>query len=55
MEKVQMRATKLVIAVKHLPYTERLAQLKLPTLNYQQERGDMIEVYYYYILLLNLY
>jgi len=26
-----MRATKLVIAVKHLPYRERLARLKLPT------------------------
>jgi len=40
-----MRATKLVIAVKHLPYRERLARLKLPTLNYRRARGDIIEVY----------
>ena len=40
-----MRATKLVITVKHLPYKERLVQLKLPTLKYRRIRGDMIEVY----------
>jgi len=32
LEKLQMRATKLVITVKHLQYTERLKRLKLPTL-----------------------
>jgi len=45
LEKVQMRATKLVITVKHLRYKERLVRLKLPTLKYRQIRGDMIEVY----------
>ena len=40
-----MRATKLVITVKHLSYKERLERLKLPTLKYRRTRGDMIEVY----------
>ena len=44
-EKVQKRATKLIISLKHLPYTERLKQLKLPTLKYRRLRGDMIEVF----------
>ena len=39
------RATKLVISLKHLPYTERLQRLKLPTLKYRRLRGDMIEVF----------
>jgi len=44
-EKVQMRAIKLVLAVKHLTYKERLLQLKLPTLKYRRLRGDMIEAF----------
>jgi len=40
-----MRATKLVIVVKSLPYCERLRKLNLPTLKYRRLRGDMIEVY----------
>jgi len=44
-EKVQKRATKLAISLKHLPYIERLRQLKLPTLKYRRLRGDMIEVF----------
>jgi len=40
-----MRATKLVMTVKHLSYKERLVRLKLPTLKYRHTRGDMIEVY----------
>jgi len=32
LERVQMRATKLVITVKHLPYMGRLIRLNLPTL-----------------------
>ena len=45
LEKVQMRATKLVRKLKHLKYKERLERLKLPTLRYRRTRGDMIEVY----------
>ena len=44
-EKVQKRATKLVISLKHLSYKDRLVQLGLPTLKYIRLRGDMIEVY----------
>ena len=44
-EKVQKRATKLIISLKHLPYIERLKQLQLPTLKYRRLRGDMIEVF----------
>ena len=40
-EKVQMRATKLVIGVKKVyPICERLRKLKLPTLKYGRLRGD---------------
>ena len=45
LEKVQMRATKLVLSVKHLTYKERLRQLNLPTSKYRHTRGDMIEVF----------
>jgi len=34
LEKVQMRATKLVITIKNLTYKYRLKRLKLPTLKY---------------------
>ena len=44
-EKVQKKATKLVISLKKLPYKERLLQLNLHTLKYRRLRGDMIEVY----------
>ena len=49
-EKVQMRATKLVIGVKSLPYCKHLRKLKLPTLKYRRLRGDMIEAGLYKIL-----
>jgi len=35
LEKVQMRATKLVITIKNLTYKDRLKRLKLPTLKYK--------------------
>jgi len=43
-EKVQKRATKLVISLKKLPYKERLSQLNLHTLKYRRLRGDTTEV-----------
>jgi len=45
LEKVQMRATKLVLNVNFLTYKERLLQLKLPALKYRHLREDMIEVF----------
>ena len=43
LENVQRRATRLVNCIKHLPYSERLIALGLPTLEYRRERADMIQ------------
>jgi len=45
LEKIQKRATKLVINFKKIPYKDRLMHLKLPTLKYRRLCGDMIEVF----------
>ena len=45
LEKVQRRATKLVPEIRDLPYAERLRVLKLPSLRYRRERGDMLYTY----------
>ncbi len=45
LEKVQKRFTKMFKKLAHLPYPERLRELKLPTLKYRRIRGDMIQVY----------
>jgi len=45
LEKVQMRATKLVNNIKHLSYENQLKKHKFPTRNYRRLRGVMIEVY----------
>ena len=45
LEKVQIRATKLVDGMKNMDYTERLKELDLPTLLHRRERGDMIQVW----------
>ena len=45
LEKVQKRATKMVVNCKKLSYLERLKFLRLPTLKFRRIRGDMIEVY----------
>ena len=44
-EKVQRSATKLVKSISHLPYSERLKSLGLPSLEYRRERVDVVEVY----------
>lgn len=44
-EKVQMRATKLVPELKDLSYEDRLRQLKLPSLVHRRRRGDMIQTF----------
>ena len=44
-EKVQKRATKLVISVRKSTYKYRLIELNLHTLKYWRIRGDMIEVF----------
>jgi len=45
LERVQTKATKIIIRGKKLTYENRLRKLKLPTLTYRQVRGDMIDVY----------
>ena len=44
-EKVQRRATRLCPTLKDLPYEERLKRMKLPSMYYRRERGDMIQVF----------
>ena len=44
-ENVQRRATQQIPELKNMTYKERLAELKLPTLNYRRLIGDMIEMY----------
>jgi hypothetical protein len=45
LENVQRRATKLVPSIRELDYVDRLKALKLPSLLYRRQRGDMIEAY----------
>ncbi len=45
LEAVQRRTTKMIPELAHLPYKERLEQLKLPTLVYRRWRGDMLQTY----------
>ena len=44
-EIIQRRATKPVPELRTLTYTERLRQLKLPTLVYRRRRADMLQTY----------
>lgn len=45
MEKVQHRATKMIVDYKHLRYEDRLKKTDLPTLEERRTRGDLIEVF----------
>ena len=44
-EKVQRRATRLLPEISHLPYTDRLSTLGLPSLKYRRERTDVIQLF----------
>ena len=44
-EGIQGRATKLVHELHTLTYTERLRQLKSPTLVYRRRRADVTNIY----------
>jgi hypothetical protein len=44
-EGVQRRATKIIKELKDKEYPDRLNALKLPSLQYRRDRGDMIETY----------
>lgn len=44
-ERVQRRATRVVESISHLPYSERLKALQLPTLLFRRQRADMIMMY----------
>ena len=44
-ENVQRRYTKKIVGYKELSYEERLAKLRLPSLEYRRLRGDLIEMY----------
>ena len=45
MERTQHRFTRMVPGLKHLPYEQRLIQLRLWTLEERRVRADLIEVY----------
>ena len=44
-ETIQRRATKLVICLHDNDYGTRLTELRLPSLNYRRQHGDMILLY----------
>ena len=44
LENVQRRSTKLLASLRDLTYPERLAKLKLPSLEHRRKRGDVIEM-----------
>ena len=45
LEKIQHRATKMVPELKEMEYEQRLREMKLQSLYYRRDRGDMIECY----------
>lgn len=44
-EQVQQRATRLVQGLSHLSYSERLASLEIPTLQFRRLRADIIQTF----------
>ena len=49
LEKIQRRATRWICRDKNLDYEGRLRKLKLPTLTYRRKRGDLIEIFKYFL------
>ena len=45
LESVQRRMTKMIHNIRHLPYEDRLKQLKLHSLERRRVRGDLIEAF----------
>ena len=48
LEKVQRRATKMVQAIKHFSYPDRLKNLDLPTLVYRRRMADLLQAFRYF-------
>ena len=44
-ENVQRKFTKHIKGLDNVPYEQRLKRIKLPSLEYRQHRGDMLQVY----------
>jgi len=44
-ENVQRKFTKHIKGISNLPYEERLKKIKLPSLEFRQRRGDIIQVF----------
>ena len=42
---MQHRATKLVLGMENKAYSERLEELKLPSLEYRRKRADVVQTY----------
>ena len=45
LEKVQRRATRMIVSLKNVPYEKRLNYLRLTTLETRRTRGDLIQVF----------
>ncbi len=44
-ERIQLRATRMVKSLRKLPYEERLRRLEITTLEKRRKRGDLIQLY----------
>jgi len=45
LEKIQRRATKLILTLQNLPYSDRLQSFNLPSLSYRRNHMDLIMTY----------